>query len=352
MNKKTIRLIIIVVMAVVVIVAGGWIYYRENLKPTGTADQIVTIDVAEGTTYQDLLNELEDKDLIKSAFVAKIYLKLHGADSIHVNTYELNKGMSLPEMINAVSTGDINYLVKVQMTVPEGLTIPDVASIVAETCGTSQKEVMATWSNEDYLNELINDYWFLDGDAILQEGIKYPLEGYLFPETYTITSQTPTIDEVTRAMLEMTSSQLDQFQEGMTALNFTPHEFLTFASIVERESLYDDDRPMIAEVFINRLQQEMNLESDITVLYALERTGVDLSLDEVENTDSPYNTYLYGGLPIGPISNVSEITMKSCVEHADHDYLFFYAGPDGEVYYAKTIDEHLANVENHPWPDE
>lgn len=350
MSKKTVRLIIVAIMFLMVIVGGVMIFYNENLKPTGSSDEIVTLNVEEGTTFQGLFNKLEEADLIRNTTVAKIYLKLNSVDGIHVNTYELNKGMSLPEIIDVVTTGNIDYLVKIKMTVPEGLTLPEVAEIVAETAGVSQEEVMNLWSDSTYLNTLISDYWFLNGDDILQDGIKYPLEGYLFPETYTITTPSPSVDELTRVMLEMTSSKLDAVQEGMTALNFTPHEFLTFASIVERESLFDADRPMIAEVFINRLQQGINLESDITVLYALERTGVDLSIWEVENTDSFYNTYMYSGLPIGPISNVSAVTMESCVNHADHDYLFFYAGPDGKVYYANTLSEHLNNVEMYPWP--
>lgn len=253
MSKKTVRLIIVAIMFLMVIVGGVMIFYNENLKPTGSSDEIVTLNVEEGTTFQGLFNKLEEADLIRNTTVAKIYLKLNSVDGIHVNTYELNKGMSLPEIIDVVTTGNIDYLVKIKMTVPEGLTLPEVAEIVAETAGVSQEEVMNLWSDSTYLNTLISDYWFLNGDDILQDGIKYPLEGYLFPETYTITTPSPSVDELTRVMLEMTSSKLDAVQEGMTALNFTPHEFLTFASIVERESLFDADRPMIAEVFINRL---------------------------------------------------------------------------------------------------
>lgn len=354
MSKKTTKLMLVIVMFVLAVVGGAFIFYNENLKAPGSAEETAIITIEEGTTFQGLFDKLDEEGLIKSPLAAKIYLKLNKVDGIHVNSYELNKGMTLPEIINAVTTGDMNYLVKIQVTIPEGLTLPQVAEIVAKSCGVTQKEVMDKWNDETYVKQLADEYWFLNEDEILQEGIKYPLEGYLFPETYTLTTQSPTIDDLTYAMLELTSEKLEEYQDGMSAMQLTPHEFLTFASIVERESLFDEDRPMIAEVFVNRMREEMPLESDITVLYILERTGVDLTFDEIYSVeDNPYNTYTHSGLPIGPISNVSDITMKSCVEHTDgHDYLFFFAGPDGVVHYASTIEGHEANIEAYPWPDE
>lgn len=353
MKKKTTKLVIAAAMLVITIIGGMYIFYNENLKPTGSSEDKVILTIEDGATFQDLFNLLDENGLMKNQLVAKLYLKLHKVDGLHVNSYELNKGMSLPEIIDAVTSGDTDYLVKIRVTIPEGLTLPQIAEIVAESCGVSKQEVMDQWNNREYLDKLVSEYWFLNADEIFQDGIKYPLEGYLFPETYTLTTKKPTVDDLTYAMLEMTSQKLHEYEEGMNKMQLTPHEFLTFASIVERESLFDKDRPMIAEAFINRLQQDMPLESDITVLYALERTGVDLSYAEIESVaDSPYNTYKRTGLPIGPISSVSDITMKSCVNHADHDYLFFYAGPDGTVYYAKTYDEHLQNVDAYPWPDE
>lgn len=349
MRKKTSRLLIIVVMLIAVLFGGAFIYYNENLKATGSAEEKVTVLVEEGTSYQGLFKQLENEGLIHSTLVAKVYLKLNSVAPLQANSYELNKGMSLPEIIDIVSSGNFDYLVKTQMTVPEGLTLPEVAEIVANTIGTTKSDVLSLWDNPGYVQKLAQDYWFLNADEVLQDGVMHPLEGYLYPETYTISTAEPTIDEITRMMLKLTDEALTKYQDGISALGFTPHEFLAFASVVERESLFDEDRPKIAEVFINRLQIGMNLQSDITVLYALQRTGVDLTIQEINETDSHYNTYLYAGLPIGPISNVSDATMKSCVEHDDHDYLYFYACQDGTVLYASTYAEHEANVRANPW---
>lgn len=352
-EEKSIKLVVVIVMLVLAIFAGAFIYYNEGLKATGSNDDIVVVDVEEGTSFSGLLSELEEDGLIKNSFIGKIYLKISGTNMLQANTYELNKGMTLPEIIKVVETGDFNYLPKTKMTVPEGLTLPEVAEIVAKTTKASKEEVMEKWSDESYLNDLISEYWFLNAEDILQDGIKYPLEGYLYPETYTITSKEPTIEELTSMMLDFTAKAFEKYKDGMEALGFTPHEFLSFASVVERESLFDEDRPKIARVFLNRLDIDMNLESDITVLYALERTGVYVSYADLE-VESGYNTYKYSGLPIGPISNVSDVTMKSCVDaktnpEYESDYYFFYACPDGKVLYGRNMAEHEANIAANPW---
>lgn len=334
---------------VVAIVGALFVYYNQGLEAPGTSDEVVAVNVESGDTYYGLLDTLEAEGLIKNKTVAKIYLKLNGISQLQANNYELNKGMSLSEIIEVVSTGDFNYLVKYKMTVPEGLTILEVAEIVAKQTGSTQDEVLATWDDETYVRELCETYWFLNEEEILQEDIFHPLEGYLYPETYTLTTDAPSIDYITRTMLDMTDAALEKYKTDIENLGFTVHEFLSFASVVERESLFDTDRPKIAGVFMHRLEDGWHLESDITVLYVLGRTGVSLSFAEIESADSPYNTYLYDGLPIGPISNISDVTMESCVNYEEMDAYFFYACPDGTVLYAETLAEHEANARNNPW---
>lgn len=349
MNKKIVVKLLIALGIVVAIVVGAFVAYSSSLKPTGTKEETVVVSVKEGDTFYGLLSTLEESGLIKSATMGKIYFKLNGTSQLHVNDYELNKGMSFEEIIQAVSTGDFNYLLKYKMTVPEGLTIKEIAEIVAKQTGETKEAVLNKWDDESYVRELCNDYWFLNSEDILQDEIFHPLEGYLFPETYTLTVKEPSIDYVTRAMLDMTDKVLTELKDGIASLDFTVHEFLSFASVVERESLFDTDRPKIAGVFMHRLEDGWRLESDITVLYVLGRTGVSLTFAEIDSATSPYNTYLYDGLPVGPISNVSKVTMESCINHEDMDAYFFYACPDGTVLYAKTLAEHERNSRNNPW---
>ena len=346
-KKNKLKIILIAFLTVVILVLGSLVFYHEGLKGTGSQDEVVTITVEEGMSFNALLDELKAHDLIRNTMVAKIYLRLNTLNTLKANTYSLNKAMGTEEILRIVTEGDFNYLEKTNLLVQEGLTIPEVASRVAEVTGASQEEVLAKWADPSYLNELINTYWFLD-DTILQEGILYPLEGYLYPETYIITSTNPTIEECTQMMLDMTDQHLSTYREDIANMNWTVHEFLTMASIIEREGQNETDYPKIAGVFMNRLNSGMLLQSDITVLYALGRTGVDVSYADLQ-TDSPYNTYMHEGLPIGPISNVSDPIMNALVHYEHHDYYYFYATPDGEVLYATTLAEHEENVRNHPW---
>lgn len=349
MKKKVMIKLMIVLVIVVAIVASLLMFYTQAQKPTGTKDEMVLVNVESGETYYSLLDTLEAEGLINNALVAKIYLKLNNISQLQANNYELNKGMSLSEIIEVVSTGDFNYLVKYRMTVPEGLTILEVAEIVAKQTGSTKDEVIAAWDDKTYVSELCNDYWFLNEEEILDEEIFHPLEGYLYPETYTLTTDTPTIDYITRTMLDMTGKTLEKYKSDIENLDFTVHEFLSFAAVVERESLFDKDRPSIAGVFMNRLKDGWNLESDITVLYVLGRTGVKLSNAEIQQANSPYNTYLYNGLPVGPISNVSEVTIQSCIDYEEHDYYFFFAKEDGTVVYGRNLAEHNANIDKYLW---
>ena len=236
---------------------------------------------------------------------------------------------------------------KSSLTIPEGITIPQAAKKVANVTGKTEQEVLDKWADQAYLKELISKYWFLSDD-ILQKGILYPLEGYLYPETYVLYGESTTIEEVTEEMLDYMDQQLIPYKDSMTKLGYTPHQFLTLCSVVERESLFDKDRPAIAGVFINRLKTGMRLQSDITVNYALNRTGVKVST-KMTKIDSPYNTYKYAGLPIGPIACVPQKTMDAVANYTPSDYLFFFAKKDGTVIYSKTYGEHQKVVKENKW---
>ena len=138
-------------------------------------------------------------------------------------------------------------------------------------------------------------------------------------------------------MLDYMDQHLTPYKDSMTKLGYTPHQFLTLCSVVERESLFDKDRPAIAGVFINRLKIGMRLQSDITVNYALNRTGVKVTT-KMTKTDSPYNTYKY-----------AQKTMDAVANYTPSDYLFFFAKKDGTVIYSKTYEEHQKAVKENKW---
>lgn len=343
-NKKIIG--IIIGIAVVLIVA-MIVFYNVGISSTSSKDEEVIVTIEQGSTASQMLDVLDEAGLVKNKLCGKIFLKLNHYDNLQANTYVLNKNMSLSKIFSIIENPDIQYILLSKLTIKEGTTIPEVAKEFAEILNISADEVIKQWGDQEYLKSLINEYWFID-ESILDKDILYPLEGYLYPETYYITEKEPDLKSMTKLALDMMDKRLSSYQEDIEKMGWTPHQFLTFASVVERESLYDEDRPKIAGVFMNRLNKDMLLQSDITVNYAWQRTGVDVSVAHTQ-IDSRYNTYKYKGLPVGPISTVSKVTIESCINYTHHDYYYFFAKKDGTVIYSRTYKEHQKAVEENKW---
>ncbi len=345
MKKK---LLIVVVSFIVLIGIGGFIFYNSGIDAVDSLnhDEVV-VTVEKGSGANTILNVLDEAGLIKNKLCAKIFIKLNSFDHLQANTYILNKSMSVKDIFTILEDPDFKYLLKSKVQILDGHTIPQVASRIAQYLNISDKEVLEKWSDKDYLKKLIDEYWFID-KSILDDELMYPLEGYLYPETYYVTQKNPSIESITKLSLDMMSKVLEGYKDDIEELGFTPHEFLSFVSVVERESLFDEDRPKIAGVFMNRLEEDMLLQSDITVNYAWQRTGVKVTNDHLA-IDSQYNTYKYKGLPVGPISSVSKVTMEACLKYVDHDYFYFFAKEDGTVIYNKTYEDHLKSVKENLW---
>lgn len=349
-RKKRIRLILMSVIILVLIAAAAsctMIFYKDSISAVSKDSEEVIVRIDSGMGAYQVLDRLYENDLIKNKKAAKLYVKIHHINEAKANTYILNKTMSLKEIFNILENPDEEHTVHVKFTVKDGNTIPQVAESVSSLLNITTKEVIDKWSDTEYLQQLIENYWFID-DSILNSDIMYPLEGYLYPETYYIIEENPSIEDVTKYALDMMDKKLSAYKDDISNMNWTPHQFLSFASVVERESLFNEDRPKIAGVFINRLNYGMKLQSDITVNYAWQRTGVDVSYDHLK-IDSKYNTYMYEGLPVGPISTITEDTMKDCINYDHNDYYYFFAKEDGTVIYSKTLEEHNAAVENNKW---
>lgn len=325
----------------------GFVFYQQGISAVSSNDDEVIVNIESGSTATQMLNTLDEAGLVKNKLCGKIFLKFHHFDNLQANTYVFKKNMSLSQIFSIMENPEFEYILKSQLTIKEGNTIPEVAKSFAEILNISSDEVIQQWNQKDYLSKLIDEYWFID-ESILDPDLLYPLEGYLYPETYYVTQQDPTVESLTKLALDMMDEKLKVYQDDIDKLKWTPHQFLTFASIVERESLFDEDRAKIAGVFMNRLNANMLLQSDITVNYAWQRTGVDVSIDHLK-IDSKYNTYKYTGLPVGPISTISQVTLDACAHYEKSDYLFFFAKEDGTVLYSKTYEEHQQVVKENKW---
>lgn len=362
--KKTQKIIIGIAVILVIFVSSLLFFYFNGQKAVSSKSEEVVVEISGSTNT--VLNQLDAAGLIKNKVVANIYAKLNHFD-FKANVYVLNKNMDL-KTIFEILEGDKKYISTAKITILDGQTIPECAQQVAkaleieiDTNGLNDKQILEAktqkvlekWTNKEYLQTLVDKYWFLDQN-ILGTEIMFPLEGYFGPETYVITSKKTTIENVTEMMLEQMDKNLSAIKDKITTFkingnNVTIHQFLSLASVVQCEaSGQKDDQTKIAGVFIHRLEIPMRLQSDVTVNYANQVKTVAVTYNHLE-VDSKYNTYKYEGLPIGPISMVSNDIMLSCLNYQTTDDLFFFALADGTVIYSKTYDEHQKVVKENKW---
>lgn len=348
-KKGKMKGLVIVLALIVLVLAGGLGFYVHGISAAepGNKENVV-VTVSSGSGALQILNQLDQQGLVQNKLCGKVFIRLYAPKNIQANTYVLNKDMTLTEIFEAMETGNPKYISQAKFTIIEGTTIPQAAESISKESGISQEEILSKWSDGDYLRSLIEQYWFLTDD-ILNPDLKYPLEGYLYPETYFMPADNPDIEALTKTMLDKMDEALTPIKDQIqTNLNMTVHQFLSFASVVEAESLFEEDRARIAGVFKNRLDKNMPLQSDITVLYALGEKRVNVSIAETQ-IDSKYNTYKYTGLPVGPVCSVPAGTMEDCVNYEPSEFLFFFATEDGKVLYSKTYAEHQKIVNENKW---
>lgn len=335
--SKLLKFIITIVLFIIIIIV---LAYNYGISAVSKESSEVEFEVTENSTYLSISDSLKDNNLIKSELFYKIYIKIFKPNNLQAGTYTLNRNMSVEKIIDKLEKNEVNTET-ITFVVPEGKHIEEVASIISTSTGLDESELLEYWQDEEVLDNLISKYWFLTDD-VKKEGIRYYLEGYLFPDTYQV-SINPTNTEVTYKMLDRMDQILSKYKEEITNSNYTIHEILTLASIVEHEAILDEDRPKISRVFLNRLDRGMMLQSCATIGYAINEWKLTYNYADL-NTDSPYNTYMYYGLPIGPGDMPSEASIKAVLYPDDNNYLYFlanvYSQTDNNTYYSETYSEH------------
>jgi len=347
MKKKSFKIMAPIVIVVLILIALV-VFYNHGISAVSSQDKEVVVQIESGSGVNQIIDCLDEAGLIQNKLCAKIYMRINKHDNLKANTYIFSTNMSLSKIVSIMQDPEEKYLIHTKLTIKDGQTIPQVASEFAKILNITEDEVIQQLANPDYLNKLIDEYWFID-ESILNKDLMYPLEGYLYPETYYVSEKNPTVESMAKLALDMMDKKLTPLQDRIKKSGWSVHEFLSFVSIVERESgSQPEDKNKIAGVFMNRLNIHMKLQSDITVNYALQRTGVNVSIKQTQ-TDSPYNTYAYEGLPVGPISTVLDDTMERCLDYAHHKYYYFFADENGKVIYSETHDQHKKVVEENKW---
>lgn len=330
------KFVIIFLVVLIILTCGS---YKIGTSSVSKDSFEVKITIPKESTYLSISSLLKENNLIRSESFYKIYIKIFKPNNLKAGIYTLNRNMNVKEIVDTLE-GNVKSE-EITITIPEGKHIEEVAEIISSKINMSKEDILLYWQNEEVLNSLIDKYWFLT-DVIKKEGIRYSLEGYFFPDTYSILKESK-IEDITYKMLDKMDEVLSKYKEEISNSKFNVHEILTLASIVEHEAILDSDRPMIAGVFINRLDKSMKLQSCATVGYAINEWKLSYNYKDLQ-TDSPYNTYFYEGLPIGPGNMPGELSIEAVLRPTKHDYYYFLANVNDKdskkTYYSKTYSEH------------
>ncbi|SES63789.1 endolytic transglycosylase MltG [Anaerobranca gottschalkii] len=333
-KSKVFRLLAIAasVLLVLIIILSIALYILT--LPPGKGENNVEIVIPIGTSPAAIAEILEDHGVIKNSLLYRLYLRRYNYSSrLQAGIYQLNDGLSYRELTEILLEGKLKKPT-VRFTIPEGLKIQQIATRLENQGLINKDEFLDLIQNGEF------DYWFIQG---IPDNVDYRLEGYLFPDTYEVFEDSSEWEIINIMLRNFERNFPEEYRKRAEELGMSVHQVVTLASIVEREAMVDKERPIIAGVFHNRLKINMALQSCATVFYFTEREPVLISDTKIVN---PYNTYVFPGLPPGPIGAPGRNAIHSTLFYEETDYLYFVTKKDGsgEHYFARTYEEHLANI--------
>ena len=339
----------------------GYQYVQSSLQPVdASSKQYVTVQIPEGANVQTIGSTLEKSGLIKHGVIFAFYAKYKNYSDLKSGYYNLQKSMSTEDIIHELQKGgtaEAQEPALANLTIPEGYTIDQMAQAVGQLQGDFKEPLtadafLAKVQDENFISQEVAKYpSLLESLPTKESGVRYRLEGFLFPATYSIKEST-TIESLIDEMLAAMDKTLAPHYSTIKSKNLTVNELLTIASLVEKEGAKTEDRKLIAGVFYNRLNLGMPLQSNISILYAQGKLGQKISLADDAGIDttinSPYNVYTKAGLMPGPVDSPSLDAIEASINQTKSDNLYFVANvTDGKVYYAATQEEHDRNVAEH-----
>lgn len=356
--------LVTVLILLILLGAGGFFglrYAESALQPVDpNSKQYMTVQIPDGSNAQEIGSTLEKSGVIKNGLVFTLYVKYKNYNELKSGYYNLQKSMSVEDVIKELQKGgtpEPQEVTLANLTIPEGYTLEQIAQTVGQLQGDFKEPLtaeafLAKVQDETFISQEVAKYPnLLESLPAKDSGVRYRLEGYLFPATYTIKENT-TVESLIDEMLAAMDKNLSSHYAAIKEKNLTVNELLTIASLVEKEGAKTEDRKLIAGIFYNRLNLGMPLQSNIAILYAEGKLGQNISLadDAAIDTsiDSPYNVYTKVGLMPGPVDSPSLDAIESSINQTKSDYLYFVANvQDGKVYYSTTLEEHDKNVQEH-----
>ena len=329
---KKLILALFVVLAICV-GAGGWFYFNIDRPYKGYAEAEQFVEIPQGSGSATIARRLADAGVVQDVSRFRIALWVTGAGRrLQAGEYRFDRPMSPREVVDKIARGDVFVT---PITFREGLTIRQMAALYESKGFGDAREFVAAASRGDLVRDI---------DPAAKD-----LEGYLFPDTYTLPRRATAEQLVTRMVAGFRKALTPEMIDAARASGRSVRQLVTLASIVEKETGHKDERPLVAAVYANRLKIGMGLQCDPTVIYALERAGrYDGNLTRVDlQFDSPYNTYRYAGLPPGPIAAPGRASLAAAASPAPVPYLYFVSKNDGSHAFAASLDEHNRNVQRY-----
>lgn len=337
-KSKILNIVLCVVIVLFLVTAFilGSIYIEYSSTGDGT-EETVTIEIEQGEGSWDIAEKLKEEGLIN--YPIAFYLKarnMGASGKLRYGTFILHKGAGLQTIIEDLTSGGAQKE-ETMFTVPEGYTIEMIAKKLEEEKICTETEFLQAV-------QLDYEYWFLE--SVPEDAdVTYKLQGFLFPDTYAI-GEDMTAEDIVTVMLEQFNNKFTQeMQDKMETLGKTVYEVVIEASIIERETMIDSERAMVAGVIKNRLEKPMRLEMCPTALYPLTNGIYDKTTVTYEDTrvDSPYNTYVHDGLPVGPIASPGLASLEAALDPTEHNYFFYHTDTtknDGSHIFTETYQEH------------
>lgn len=324
---------IVVIVAVVVLLAGvGFIRhnYYENLKPVSTSQQSKLVTVESGDTAAQIAISLKKAGVIRQTWAFEWYVRNHNLrDKLQAGSYYIKPSQDVTEIADILTKGKVATDL---FTILPGKRIDQIKAAMVNA-GFDPNEVEQAFNPDQYKNH----------PALVDKPAGASLEGYLYPESFQKHADTKPSTIITASLDEMQKRLTPDVRAAFTHEGLTVHQGVILASIVEQEVSNSADRPTVAQVFLKRLQDNMQLGSDVTAFYGAIIAGKSPSV----SYDSPYNTRIHNGLPPGPISNVTASSLQAVANPSATDYVYFVAGDDGKTYFSHTLAEHEALTKEH-----
>jgi UPF0755 protein len=330
LSTKLFRLLSVLVLGIGV--ATGYLFNWANTETSLQEKQV--IDFTRGTSLTALSIELESKEVVTSGLLFKVYTKFFGGfHNAQAGRYAFKGSVSPVKVIAAILSGKTYRELIANITIPEGFTIDQVLRrLEANKVGTYKS-----------LKKLAFDPKFISSLGVKASN----LEGYIYPETYSFFEVLPTGEQALRQMVKEFFKQLPKdYASKIKSRKLNLTEAITFASLIEKETMLDEERPLVSEVIWNRLNKNMQLGIDAAIIYGIKDYDGDLKWKDLKNKKNPYNTRIHRGLPPGPIGAVNRASLEAVLNPSNYGYYYYVLIPrtNGKHHFSKTLKEHNKHV--------